>query len=73
MLENNREAVRELRALQALVCGRDFGGMDDFSQERHHILKLTYSCLKNSKMNFGECQKLAWRQYRDIIKDCGGE
>ena len=70
MFETDDEAKRELRSLQSLVCGRDFGGMADFSAERSHVLRLAYSCLRNSKMNFSECQKLAWEEYRNAVKDC---
>jgi len=70
MNEINPEVKRELIALRTLVCNGDFGGMDGFSQERSHILKLTYSCLRNKNKTFGECQKEAWRSYRDFVKDC---
>ena len=70
MNEADNEVEKELQALRTLVCGGNFGGMDDFSAERSHILKLTYTCLRSSKKSFGECQKEAWKQYRDAVKDC---
>ena len=70
MFEIDDEAKRQLEALQALVCGRDFGGMADFSSERSHVLRLAYSYMRNSKMNFSQCQKIAWEEYRNAVKDC---
>ncbi|MBN2604175.1 MAG: hypothetical protein JXA91_08600 [Candidatus Thermoplasmatota archaeon] len=67
---HDNEVEKELVSLRNLICGRDFGGMTDFSEERSHILKLTYACLRNTKKSFGECQKESWQKYRAAVKDC---
>jgi len=61
---------KELQELKTLVCSKNFGGMDDFSKERSHILNLTYGCMRQEKKRFGECQKIAWERYRDAVEGC---
>ena len=63
------EAEKELKNLRMLVCSANFGGMDDFSKERSHLLKLAYVCLRTTKFDFGECQQLAWDEYKKMKKD----
>jgi hypothetical protein len=67
---SNYDDEDELQKLRTLVCRKDFGGMDDFSQERSHILNLTYNCMRQEKKRFGQCQKEAWEKYRDAIEGC---
>ena len=69
MDENWKPAAdEELLALKKLVCSQDFGGMEDFSKERSHILRLAYICLRTTKLDFGECQKRSWDEYRNMMK-----
>ena len=50
---------RELEELRQIKCC-EIGGMDNFREERSKIMKLAYTCLKNTDKTFGECQKMAW-------------
>ena len=68
------EADEELLALKKLACSSNFGGMEDFSKERSHVLKLAYICLRTSKKTFSECQHEAWEEYKNMKnKECKEE